>query len=287
MPEQPKETQTTTEHYIDRLFIGIEEQQKLRDEVIKGGKCPGCEQGKITRIIPDPSCEKDSETENKKIQITIPCPLFKLNGENCEYGREVQRVVQEAMYKYLEEKGVPRRHFKDNSEIDTKQPSYKATKNWDGWGNLTLCGNVGTGKSFAAVSALRRWVGLRINREIDVDTNIPTIQHKVRYTVLPYIEWKRAFEICDDRDTRTRVKKAAILVIDELGAESLNEYSTAILNDVISHRYDNLDYAATIITTNLTPEALAERYGPRMMDRLSGEEGKIIVVDGKNMRFER
>jgi DNA replication protein DnaC len=262
---------------MERMFSGIAEQVKWENEIENGGKCPGCTQGRVSKLL---------EIDGKECRVTIDCPLFKLNGENCEYGREVHKVIQDEIYKRLAEKGVPKRHLKPADEIDTNQPAYKATKNWDGWGNLTLCGNVGTGKSFAAVCALRRWVGLRTSRSIDAGAGLPYIRDNIRYTVLPYVEWKRAFEICDNREFREKAKKAAILVLDELGAESLNEYSTAILNDLLSHRYDN-DALATIITTNLTPDALEQRYGPRMMDRLSGEEGVIVVVDGKNMRFER
>lgn len=61
-----------------------------------------------------------------------------------------------------------------------------------------------------------------------------------------------------------------ILLLDDLGCEPENciIYGTSYhpISEIIYHRYRN--QLTTILTTNLTDNELASRYGPRIMDRL-------------------
>lgn len=71
------------------------------------------------------------------------------------------------------------------------------------------------------------------------------------------------------------------LYIDDLGAEKrcFNKYE--LLEEILFQRHRNK--ALTMITTNLTPEEIGERYGERVFDRL-GEMFHIIKWVGKSKR---
>ena len=77
--------------------------------------------------------------------------------------------------------------------------------------------------------------------------------------------------------------KAPFIIIDDLGTESIkNDYGTKIdaVADAISYAEDSSK--TLLITTNLTPNALKERYDERTLDRL--RKCKVVIIKGKSFR---
>ena len=77
--------------------------------------------------------------------------------------------------------------------------------------------------------------------------------------------------------------KAPFIIIDDLGTESIkNDYGTKIdaVSDAISYAEDSSK--TLLITTNLTPQALKERYDERTLDRL--RKCKVVIIKGKSFR---
>ena len=77
--------------------------------------------------------------------------------------------------------------------------------------------------------------------------------------------------------------KAPFIIIDDLGTESIkNDYGTKIdaVADAISYAEDSSK--TLLITTNLTPQALKERYDERTLDRL--RKCKVVIIKGKSFR---
>ena len=77
--------------------------------------------------------------------------------------------------------------------------------------------------------------------------------------------------------------KAPFIIIDDLGTESIkNDYGTKIdaVADAISYAEDSSK--TLLITTNLTPKALKERYDERTLDRL--RKCKVVIIKGKSFR---
>ena len=77
--------------------------------------------------------------------------------------------------------------------------------------------------------------------------------------------------------------KAPFIIIDDLGTESIkNDYGTKIdaVADAISYAEDSSK--TLLITTNLTPQALKERYDDRTLDRL--RKCKVVIIKGKSFR---
>jgi len=76
---------------------------------------------------------------------------------------------------------------------------------------------------------------------------------------------------------------ASFIIIDDLGTESIkNDYGTKIdaVADAISYAEDSSK--TLLITTNLKPNKLKERYDDRTLDRL--RKCKVVVIKGKSFR---
>ncbi|MGL5439907.1 MAG: ATP-binding protein [Filifactoraceae bacterium] len=68
-------------------------------------------------------------------------------------------------------------------------------------------------------------------------------------------------------DDFKKINKVDLLIIDDLGAELTNNFVTSELFNVINSRI--IKGKSTIISTNLYPEDLRERYGERIYSRFS------------------
>ena len=76
---------------------------------------------------------------------------------------------------------------------------------------------------------------------------------------------------------------ASFIIIDDLGTESIkNDYGTKIdaVADAISYAEDSSK--TLLLTTNLKPNKLKERYDDRTLDRL--RKCKVVVIKGKSFR---
>lgn len=76
---------------------------------------------------------------------------------------------------------------------------------------------------------------------------------------------------------------APFILIDDLGTESIkNDYGTKIdaVADAISYAEDSSK--TLLITTNLSPKSLKERYDERTLDRL--RKCKVVIIKGKSFR---
>ena len=74
-----------------------------------------------------------------------------------------------------------------------------------------------------------------------------------------------------------------LVVIDDLGAEKSTDFAIQELYRIISKReaWESL----TLVTTNLSPDQIAERKGPRMVSRLAS--GLVRELTGPDRRLSR
>jgi len=77
------------------------------------------------------------------------------------------------------------------------------------------------------------------------------------------------------------IRRASVLVIDDLGDEIDNTHARSRISELITER-DDLS-ARTIITTNMGKDDIARRYGWRMAERLT-KHGWIVPVRGESLR---
>ncbi len=83
---------------------------------------------------------------------------------------------------------------------------------------------------------------------------------------------------------RTKYETCQLLIIDDLGAECITQYSVAALTSLIDLRIVN--GRQTIISTNLSLNAIKKTYGERLYSRLLGEF-LVLPFVGKDIRMQK
>jgi DNA replication protein DnaC len=78
--------------------------------------------------------------------------------------------------------------------------------------------------------------------------------------------------------------EADLLIVDDLGTELTNQFTVSCLYDLINSRI--LRRKPTILSTNLTPKDLAQRYTDRVCSRILGEYQPLIFV-GSDVRMQK
>ena len=139
---------------------------------------------------------------------------------------------------------------------------------------LLLCGRCGNGKStlVKAFQNLLNLLGLR-----------DEYGNAIGFTI---VDAREIAWMCRDRHQEWRaLSRRNMLAIDDIGTEpvEIQDYGNH-LNPVIDLFYKRYDEQLfTIITTNLTPKEIRERYGERIADRLN-EMAFRIVFDNDTYR---
>jgi len=131
---------------------------------------------------------------------------------------------------------------------------------------LVLCGSTGTGKSWAAAAALRRF-------------------HPPLSTFFYWPELCAKLLQSSDRAAALAAATApGLIVFDDLGAEYYKEngFLAAQVDSILWRRHANI--FPTIITTNLSPEELRERFSDRIIDRLLPEWTSIYELTHESLR---
>lgn len=150
---------------------------------------------------------------------------------------------------------------------------------------LIFTGQVGNGKTtlLRAISATARYLADRgkINPadygyQYQSDFGIDYFNAK-QLVQIAKSDWKRFEDIM----------RKPMLAIDELGEEpkTVLEYGNALnpIIDLIEQRYNTQRF--TVITTNLDPKEISEKYGARIADRF--REMLSIVVFGNEKSFRK
>ena len=136
-----------------------------------------------------------------------------------------------------------------------------------GAGNLLLFGSTGLGKTHLALA-----IGSSVGNQgfsVCYETAISLFDklQKARFT--PNEETLAQAE---------RLEKCDLLIIDDLGTEVMNQFTSSCLYNVINTRLSMR--RPTVISTNLTSDGLVARYGERVVSRLFGEYCPLHFVGG-------
>lgn len=85
-------------------------------------------------------------------------------------------------------------------------------------------------------------------------------------------------------ETLDAAREADVLVIDDVGASfaTRDGFAVALLEEIVIHR--EASSYSMLFTTNLPPEEFRKRFGERIFDRLRGEWGRWLNVDGPSLR---
>ena len=99
------------------------------------------------------------------------------------------------------------------------------------------------------------------------------------YDTIDAVRFNRA-----DLSERKKYEACSLLIIDDLGAECITQYSISALTSLIDYRIVN--GKQTIISTNLDHNAIRKTYGERLYSRLLGEFTVSMFV-GKDIRMQK
>jgi DNA replication protein DnaC len=131
--------------------------------------------------------------------------------------------------------------------------------------NLVLLGPVGTGKTHAAVAAVRALH----DRGDEV-------------VFLPVVELLDQLRPGGPEHALSEYAHADVLVLDDLGAERPTEWTGERLYALINRRW--LEERPTVATTNLDPDPLRTALGERVFSRLVGNDAVVLRLAGKDRR---
>lgn len=183
---------------------------------------------------------------------------------------EESQVIDMLTASYMAEVKYRNREFSENPEL-TKQIA-KAAR-WlttqDKFG-IMLCGVPGNGKTtlMLAIRSLINFIEM-------------TDSYNEKMSVYRIDAREIARLNKDDYAKFERIRSKKMLAIDDMGLEpaEVMDYGN-ILNpviDLLSYRYD--EQLFTIVTTNLKPEEIRQKYGDRIADRFNEMMERIIFYN--------
>lgn len=170
-------------------------------------------------------------------------------------------------HKLGEEKFSPRKNMENNLEYILKDylPNFSETST-----NLLFYGNPGSGKTYLSYCIAKA---------------ILDIGHLVIYkTSDELIKNLRDIRFNNDSSLESLILDCDLLIIDDLGAEHLNEFSITELFNVINKRI--LTKRKMLISTNLTLPGITKQYSERIASRLIGEF-KLCKFYSEDIRIKK
>jgi len=174
---------------------------------------------------------------------------------------------------YLRSAGVPKRFLgcSFSTYVGRKEPFAPLTDFPENLSFVFFSGNVGAGKTHAAVALLR-----------DAATRDERKGRFVQATAL-FLELRASFGQAGFSEEQVFGKYLAnsVLVIDDLGAEKVSDYVRASWYHIIEARYAEM--RPTVVTSNLSLAEISAAYGDRIASRIAS--GFVLNFRGEDWRL--
>lgn len=233
--------------------------QKI-DELKKLGLSP-------SDITPQYNCQKCSDTGVH-------------NGKECDC---VKKLKSEYLLKKSGFTKVPHQFIECFFGIfdapDYVQSLYSKMEDWCIKGskkNVIISGKTGLGKTFLLECMLSKLI--EMNKFVVFTTAFDLSQNFLKYHTSPLLEKDKYIE---------NYLNADVLIIDDLGTEPIlknvtEEYLYLILNQ---RMFENKPF---LISTNLEPARILDRYGERIFSRLMNKRSTILLkMENSDLRLKR
>lgn len=134
---------------------------------------------------------------------------------------------------------------------------------------LTFLGTVGTGRTHIALSIAWEWLE---RHKTVLYYQVEGLLDALR---CGFSSWQQG-NPDGYQSIITFTQVASLLVLDDLGAQQVTDFSSSKLDEIIDYRY--LNHLPLVVTTNLTLAKLP----PRIADRL--REGTLVQLSGTSYR---
>ena len=268
---ETKETLRGDEAAAARTAEEIKELRRQRLDVLaRGGYTPS----DLEPVYTCPDCQ-DTGFIRSASGTRVKCHCFRAKELEILYEQSNIRSMLETenfsklTYDYVEDEDLTNlraavdsaREFVHNFKTDYR--------------NLVFYGTVGTGKSF-----LSGCIAAELLKQ---------------YCSVLYLSSQRLFDKIaaasfgggsrEDREDLFRdLYDCDLLIIDDLGAETVNSFVSTQLFTLINERH--LRRKATIISTNLSPAQLRDRYSDRILSRLTGSY-TFRKLTGPDLRMQK
>ncbi|MFC2145477.1 ATP-binding protein [Actinomycetota bacterium] len=240
-----------------------------------GKKCRKC--GSPYKLIPQVISIFGNE-HDKSYQVPS-CDCKRIEEERQVKKMEGQKIA--AKIRELKDCGINLR-FKGKtfSNFDRKkQPNtydtcreYASSFGGNKKESLLLTGLVGTGKTHLAVAIADYIARLKHN-----------IANKIIFTTVPdMVETVRQKMLQNITGYKEELFRCSLLILDDLGAESMTDWTKDVIHQIIDYRYR--EKLATVITTNLSLEAIRKTYGERLYSRIY-EMCQGVELSGSDYRL--
>lgn len=217
-----------------------------------------------------PICADDGFVDGTKLCKCFKEKLFRLNIASSGVGKliETQSFDNFDLEWYRFDEDVYKRMSSNLRAAKKYVASFEKKR-----GNLLLLGNTGTGKTHVSTAIAREIIAMGYSVIYDSAQNImndyETDRFKSGYG--PHEPISEKYTECD------------LLIIDDLGTEFSNQFSTVCLYNLINTRQNK--GLATIISTNLPAKELAARYDGRIYSRIAGTDYQILTFSGRDHRL--
>ena len=138
--------------------------------------------------------------------------------------------------------------------------------------NLLLFGAPGLGKTHLSAAIAREVSSSGFSVVYDTATHV--------FSLFENQKFSRDADEADETDV-ARILQCDLLILDDLGTEMTTAFVQSALYTIINTRL--MEKKSTIISTNLSPEKIAQRYSPQVASRLEGEY-QILPFAGEDIR---
>ena len=139
-------------------------------------------------------------------------------------------------------------------------------------GNLLLSGAPGLGKTHLSAAIAREVSGKGWSVVYD------TASHVFERFEAQKFGREEGDEVSSDVE---RVLNCDLLILDDLGTEMTTAFVQSALYQIVNTRL--MEKRSTIISTNLSPNQLAQRYSPQIASRIEGEY-QVLPFVGEDIR---
>ena len=216
------------------------------------------------------TCEecKDTGYVDNRMCKCLKTLLVTMNIESSGMGRLIEKQSFENFDIERYGKGQEGAMMRANLSI-AKQFSQSFGTHKD---NLLLMGTTGTGKTHLSSSIAREV----ISRGFDVLYN--SAQNII--SDFEYDQFRRGYG--QNEPQGQKYLECELLIIDDLGAEFVNQFTIATLYNLINTRYNK--GLCTVISTNLSATELSDKYEGRIYSRIIGAGYKLLYFKGKDAR---
>ena len=154
--------------------------------------------------------------------------------------------------------------------------NYAETFRENGGRNLLFIGKTGLGKTHLSSACAKAVIDRGFDVVYESAQNI--------FSDFEYERFGRGYNSDAQNEKTARYFDTDLLIIDDLGTEVVNQFTTACLYNIINTRM--CSGKGMIINTNLDQNELASKYQDRITSRLFGEFDICLFV-GKDVRSQK